>query len=198
MDRFSKSCRLHPLPGLPTALQTAEALVTHVFRHYGVPEDIVSDRGPQFTSRICKVFMERLGVAICLTLRESTRMWAGFCCPIARTGQGSGQRSCPGQRWPRTRSATPPLISLPSSVYWGISRFWLLGIRVRLRLLRWTTGSGARRRHQRAVLRQKVGADLHRSEATVFAPGGPGLALDPKPAPPPALPEAGSAVCGAI
>ena len=28
--------------------------------------------------------------------------------------------------------------------------------------------------------------------------GGPGLDLDPKPAPPPALPEAGSAVCGAI
>ncbi|KAK6307344.1 hypothetical protein J4Q44_G00224920 [Coregonus suidteri] len=39
------------MPGLPTALQTAEALFTHVFRHYGVPEDIVSDRGPQFTSR---------------------------------------------------------------------------------------------------------------------------------------------------
>jgi hypothetical protein len=43
VDRFSKSYRLLPLPGLPTALQTAEALFTHVFRHYGVPEDIVSD-----------------------------------------------------------------------------------------------------------------------------------------------------------
>ncbi|KAK6303564.1 hypothetical protein J4Q44_G00260180 [Coregonus suidteri] len=50
VDRFSKACRLLPMPGLPTALQTAEALFTHVFRHYGVPEDIVSDRGPQFTS----------------------------------------------------------------------------------------------------------------------------------------------------
>ncbi|KAM9570291.1 uncharacterized protein ACWYII_042253 [Salvelinus alpinus] len=60
--------------------------------------------------------------------------------------------------------------------YWGTSRFWRLGIRVRQRLLRWTTGSGARRRHgtppmfQRAVLRQKTSADLHRSEALVFAP----------------------------
>ena len=35
VDRFSKSCHLLPLPGLPTALQTAEALVTHVFRHSG-------------------------------------------------------------------------------------------------------------------------------------------------------------------
>ena len=67
VHRFSKSCRLIPLPGLPTALQTAEALFTHVFRHYGVPEDIVSDRGPQFTSRVWRAFMERLGVSVSLT-----------------------------------------------------------------------------------------------------------------------------------
>uniref|UniRef100_A0A673W8Q5 Gypsy retrotransposon integrase-like protein 1 n=1 Tax=Salmo trutta TaxID=8032 RepID=A0A673W8Q5_SALTR len=67
VDRFSKSCRLLPLPGLPTALQTAEALFTHVFRHYGVPEDIVSDRGSQFTSRVWRAFMERLGVSVSLT-----------------------------------------------------------------------------------------------------------------------------------
>jgi transposase InsO family protein len=67
VDRFSKSCRLLPLPGLPTALQTVEALVTHVFRHYGVPEDIVYDRGPQFTSWVWRAFMERLGVSISLT-----------------------------------------------------------------------------------------------------------------------------------
>ena len=50
VDRFSKSCNRLPLPGLPTALLTAEALYTNVFRHYSVPEDIVADRGPQFTS----------------------------------------------------------------------------------------------------------------------------------------------------
>ena len=61
VDRFSKSCHLLPLPGLPTALQTVEALFTHVFRHYRVPEDIVSDRGPQFTSRVWRAFMECLG-----------------------------------------------------------------------------------------------------------------------------------------
>ena len=67
VDHFSKSCRLLPFPGLPTALQTAEALFTHVFRHCGVPDDIVSDRGPQFTSRVWRVFMERLGVSVSLT-----------------------------------------------------------------------------------------------------------------------------------
>ena len=61
VDRFSKSCRLLPLPGLPTALQTAEALFTHVFLLYGVPEDIVSDRGPQFMSHVWRACMERLG-----------------------------------------------------------------------------------------------------------------------------------------
>ncbi|KAL0163510.1 hypothetical protein M9458_039263 [Cirrhinus mrigala] len=41
IDRFSKSCRLIPL----------KALFNHVFRVYGLPEDIVSDRGTQFTSQ---------------------------------------------------------------------------------------------------------------------------------------------------
>jgi hypothetical protein len=67
VDLLSKSCHLLPLPGFPMALQTAEALFTHVFRHYRVPEDIVSDRGPQFTFRVWRVFMERLGVSVSLT-----------------------------------------------------------------------------------------------------------------------------------
>ncbi|KAK3524537.1 hypothetical protein QTP70_029847, partial [Hemibagrus guttatus] len=46
IDRFSKACRLVPLKGLPTAMETA---TTHT---YGLPEDIVLDRGPQFMSQI--------------------------------------------------------------------------------------------------------------------------------------------------
>ncbi len=45
IDRFSKACRLIPLTKLPTAFETAEALMQQVFRFYGLPEDIVSDRG---------------------------------------------------------------------------------------------------------------------------------------------------------
>ncbi|KAK3534470.1 hypothetical protein QTP86_015176 [Hemibagrus guttatus] len=51
VDRFSKGCKLIPLKGLPTAMQSAEAMFNHVFCNFGLPEDIVSDRGPQFTSR---------------------------------------------------------------------------------------------------------------------------------------------------
>ncbi|KAK3512832.1 hypothetical protein QTP70_026483 [Hemibagrus guttatus] len=67
IDRFSKSCRLVPLPGLPTAFDTAECLFNHVFRYFGLPEDIVSDRGLQFTSRVWKAFFKRLGVTVSLS-----------------------------------------------------------------------------------------------------------------------------------
>ncbi|KAK3557749.1 hypothetical protein QTP86_000300 [Hemibagrus guttatus] len=52
VDQFSKRCKLIPLKGLPTAMQSSEAMFNHVFRNFGLPEDIVSDRGPQFTSRV--------------------------------------------------------------------------------------------------------------------------------------------------
>ncbi|KAK3518489.1 hypothetical protein QTP70_001477 [Hemibagrus guttatus] len=61
-DRFSKACKLIPLKGLPTAFQMATTLFHHVFRNHGLPGDIVSDRGPQFTSRVWKAFCERLGI----------------------------------------------------------------------------------------------------------------------------------------
>ncbi|KAI2650775.1 Transposon Tf2-9 polyprotein [Labeo rohita] len=67
VDRFSKGCRLIPLPKLPTAMETAEALCETVFRYYGLPEDIVSDRGPQFTSRLWRSFFKLLGVNISLS-----------------------------------------------------------------------------------------------------------------------------------
>ncbi|KAL0203651.1 hypothetical protein M9458_001669, partial [Cirrhinus mrigala] len=67
IDSFSKSCRLIPLPKLPTAMETAEALCDSVFRFYGLPEDIVSDRGPQFSSRLWSSFFHLLGVNVSLT-----------------------------------------------------------------------------------------------------------------------------------
>ncbi|KAK3506755.1 hypothetical protein QTP70_023752, partial [Hemibagrus guttatus] len=51
INRFSKVCELIPLKGLPTAMETSTALFDHVFRNFGLSKDIVSDRGPQFTSQ---------------------------------------------------------------------------------------------------------------------------------------------------
>ena len=38
-----------------------------VFRYFGIPEDIVSDRGPQYTSQVWAAFFEHLGVSVSLT-----------------------------------------------------------------------------------------------------------------------------------
>ncbi|KAK3569836.1 hypothetical protein QTP86_005853 [Hemibagrus guttatus] len=67
VDRFSKACRLLPLKGPPTAMEAAELLFNQVFHYFGIPEDIVSDRGPQFVSRVWRAFFTRLGVAINLS-----------------------------------------------------------------------------------------------------------------------------------
>ncbi|KAL0146466.1 hypothetical protein M9458_058229 [Cirrhinus mrigala] len=67
VDRFSKACHLLPLPKLPTASQTAELLMKHVFRIHGFPQDMVSDRGPQFTSRFWKAFGHLIGSTISLS-----------------------------------------------------------------------------------------------------------------------------------
>ncbi|KAI2667405.1 Transposon Tf2-8 polyprotein [Labeo rohita] len=67
VDRFSKSCRLIPLRGLPTALETIEHLFQHIFRNYGLLEEIVSDWGPQFISHVWKAFFKLLGVSVNLS-----------------------------------------------------------------------------------------------------------------------------------
>lgn len=67
VDRFSKMCHLLPLPKLPTANQTAELLMRHVFKMHGFPQDIVSDRGPQFSSRFWKAFGRLIGSSISLS-----------------------------------------------------------------------------------------------------------------------------------
>uniref|UniRef100_A0A3B3H5K4 Gypsy retrotransposon integrase-like protein 1 n=1 Tax=Oryzias latipes TaxID=8090 RepID=A0A3B3H5K4_ORYLA len=67
VDRFSKAAHFIPLAQLPTATETANILVNHVFRHHGIPTDIVSDRGPQFISQVWKAFCSALGASISLS-----------------------------------------------------------------------------------------------------------------------------------
>ena len=63
VDRFSKAAHFVPLPKLPSAKGTAELLVHHVFRLHGLPMDIVSDRGPQFTALFWKDFCRLIGAS---------------------------------------------------------------------------------------------------------------------------------------
>jgi hypothetical protein len=67
VDHFSKACKLIPIKGLPTAFEATELLFQQVFRHYGLQEDIVSDRGPQLISQVWKAFFKLLYVSVNLS-----------------------------------------------------------------------------------------------------------------------------------
>lgn len=67
INRFSKACKLVALKGLPTAMETVTRLFHQVFCHYGLLEDIVSDRDPQFTSHVWWAFCFQLGINVSLS-----------------------------------------------------------------------------------------------------------------------------------
>uniref|UniRef100_A0A8C6UZW3 Gypsy retrotransposon integrase-like protein 1 n=5 Tax=Neogobius melanostomus TaxID=47308 RepID=A0A8C6UZW3_9GOBI len=67
VDRFSKCAHFVPLPKLPSSRETADLLVEHVFRSHGIPSDIVSDRGPQFTSQVWRAFCSALEIDVSLS-----------------------------------------------------------------------------------------------------------------------------------
>ncbi|KAJ0059379.1 hypothetical protein NL108_016159 [Boleophthalmus pectinirostris] len=67
VDRFSKMAHFIPLAKLPSAKETAELMLQHVFRLHGLPTDIVTDRGPQFTSIFWREFCLLLGATVSLS-----------------------------------------------------------------------------------------------------------------------------------
>lgn len=42
-------------------------MFNHIFHFYGIPEDIVSDLGPQFISKVWKAFSALLGLTVSLS-----------------------------------------------------------------------------------------------------------------------------------
>ncbi|GMF63153.1 unnamed protein product [Phytophthora fragariaefolia] len=68
VDRFSKMVHLAAVPAEVTAKQTARRFVDMVFRHHGMPIDIVSDRDPRFTAR----FWQEVFNLLCTQLSMST------------------------------------------------------------------------------------------------------------------------------
>ncbi|XP_041423618.1 uncharacterized protein LOC121395101 [Xenopus laevis] len=50
------------LPKLPSASETAEVFIREVVRLHGVPDEVVSDRGPQFTSQFWKTLCAALQI----------------------------------------------------------------------------------------------------------------------------------------
>ena len=64
VDRFSKMTHLVPVHATVTAAETAVYFIDVVFRNHGLPENIVSDRDPRFTSAFWTSLFELLGTKL--------------------------------------------------------------------------------------------------------------------------------------
>ncbi|KAE8967582.1 hypothetical protein PF011_g27503 [Phytophthora fragariae] len=67
MDRFSKMVHLAPVAAEVTADESAELFLDLVFRHHGLPESIVSDRDPRFTSAFWTRLFALLGTRLLMS-----------------------------------------------------------------------------------------------------------------------------------
>ena len=66
-DRHSKMGHFIPFPSLPNAEQTAVSFIREIVRLHGLPTEIISDRGTQFTSRLWKRMLECLDIKQCMS-----------------------------------------------------------------------------------------------------------------------------------
>jgi len=51
LDRFSKMGHFIPFPSVPSAKDTAKSFMNTIFRLHGLLNEILSDRGNQFTPK---------------------------------------------------------------------------------------------------------------------------------------------------
>ena len=64
---LTKTVRFIPCTKTTTALELATLLFRHVFSWFGLPDKIVSDRGPQFASHLFQQLCEALGICSALS-----------------------------------------------------------------------------------------------------------------------------------
>ncbi|KAL0152007.1 hypothetical protein M9458_052725 [Cirrhinus mrigala] len=189
VDRFSKSCRLIPLAKLPTALDTAQVLCNNVFRFYGLPDDIVSDRGPQFTSRLWSAFFKCLNVNVSLSSgyhpesngqterlnQEITRFLRSYC----HHNQTDWSKFLFWAEYAQNSIIKPSTGLTPFQCVLGFQPplFPWSGEPTELPAVNsWlqrseATWDSAHTHLQQAIRRQKRFADLHRRPGPAFAPG---------------------------
>ena len=61
VDRLTKMAHFIPCTKSISAKETADLVLNNVIRLHGIPEDIISDRGPQFASKFWKSLFSMLG-----------------------------------------------------------------------------------------------------------------------------------------
>ena len=63
VDRYTKMAHFVPCTKAITSEETAALVMREVFRHHGLPDSIISDRGPQFVSKFWKHLFKMLKVS---------------------------------------------------------------------------------------------------------------------------------------
>ncbi|EFA77127.1 hypothetical protein PPL_09882 [Heterostelium album PN500] len=71
VDRLSKMVRLIPVHSTYTSKDLAEIFMKEIFKHHGMPVEIVSDRDSKFTSKFWKDLMDILNCEIRTTTAEN-------------------------------------------------------------------------------------------------------------------------------
>ena len=67
VDRFSKYCHFIPLAHPYSAESVAQAFFTDIVRLHGMPQSMVSDRDPIFTSMFWRELMRLMGTKLHMT-----------------------------------------------------------------------------------------------------------------------------------
>ena len=62
VDHLSKATIIVPCNKTITAKETAKLYMNHVWRRTGLPQQVISDRGPQFASQVIQEVWNKLGV----------------------------------------------------------------------------------------------------------------------------------------
>ena len=70
IDRFTKMAHFIPFHKVPSASDTASSFMNNIFRIHGLPSEIISDRGSQFTSKFW--------TSICTSLNISMKLASPF------------------------------------------------------------------------------------------------------------------------
>jgi len=65
VDRFTNFSHFIPCDTSVAAVKTVCMFVDHIFSLHGLPLEVISDRGPQFTAQFYKILLENLGIRPC-------------------------------------------------------------------------------------------------------------------------------------
>ena len=70
VDRLTKMAHFIPTTTKVTAKETAELFLRYIFQYHGLPDNIVSDRDPKFTSHFWKNLQKILGIKLLMSTAE--------------------------------------------------------------------------------------------------------------------------------